>query len=57
MNRYNNDRYYEPEDELTEEELEELRAYGLETGEKEDKSEYVLKVSSSQSLHFHFLIL
>ena len=30
-----------PEDE---EELEELRAYGLETGEKEDKSEYVLKV-------------
>ena len=38
-----------PEDE---EELEELRAYGLETGEKEDKSEYVLKVSPSQSLHF-----
>jgi hypothetical protein len=30
-----------PEDE---EELEELKAYGLETGEKEDKSEYVLKV-------------
>jgi len=24
MNRYNNDSYYEPEDELTEEELEEL---------------------------------
>ena len=40
----------EPEDET---ELEELRAYGLETGETEDKSEYVLKVIINVQLYLN----